>query len=83
MAEVQKYVFGSGPMGGPWRIGVGADELGAALGDPGVKDRTRAEVEDAIAKGVFGSPYVVVDGEPFWGIDRFDQIERWLSKGPF
>lgn len=24
MAEVQKYVFGSGPMGGPWRIGVGA-----------------------------------------------------------
>jgi TRAP transporter TAXI family solute receptor len=23
-AEVQKYVMGSGPMGGPWRIGVGA-----------------------------------------------------------
>jgi TRAP transporter TAXI family solute receptor len=24
MAQVQNYVFGSGPMGGPWRIGVGA-----------------------------------------------------------
>ena len=23
-----------------------------------------------------------VDGEPFWGVDRFEQIERWL-KEPF
>ena len=23
-AEVQRYVMGSGPMGGPWKIGVGA-----------------------------------------------------------
>ena len=52
------------------------------INDQAVKDTTRAEVEAAIAKGVFGSPYIVVDGEPFWGIDRFDQIERWL-KGPF
>jgi 2-hydroxychromene-2-carboxylate isomerase len=46
-----------------------------------VKDRTKAEVDAALAKGVFGSPYVVVDGEPFWGIDRFDQIEKWLATG--
>ncbi len=26
---------------------------------------------------------VVVDGEPFWGLDRFDQIERWLATGGF
>jgi 2-hydroxychromene-2-carboxylate isomerase len=39
-------------------------------------------VDAAIAKSVFGSPYIVVDGEPFWGMDRFDQIERWL-KAPF
>ena len=38
--------------------------------------------EKHLARGVFGSPYFVVDGEPFWGIDRFDQLERWL-KGPF
>jgi 2-hydroxychromene-2-carboxylate isomerase len=47
-----------------------------------VKDRTRAEVEAALAKGVFGSPYIIVDGEPFWGVDRFEQIERWLRE-PF
>jgi 2-hydroxychromene-2-carboxylate isomerase len=52
------------------------------LNDQAVKDKTRAEVDAAIAKGVFGSPYVVVDGEPFWGIDRFDQLERWLRE-PF
>ena len=45
-----------------------------------VKDKTRAEVEAALAKGVFGSPYIVIDGEPFWGVDRFDQIERWLKE---
>jgi 2-hydroxychromene-2-carboxylate isomerase len=47
-----------------------------------VKDKTRAEVDAALAKGVFGSPYIVIDGEPFWGVDRFDQIERWLEE-PF
>jgi 2-hydroxychromene-2-carboxylate isomerase len=47
-----------------------------------VKDKTRAEVDAALAKGVFGSPYIIIDGEPFWGVDRFDQIERWL-KEPF
>ena len=52
------------------------------LGDPATKEKTKAEVDAAIARGVFGSPYIVVDGEPFWGIDRFDQLERWL-RGPF
>ena len=52
------------------------------LNDQAVKDKTRAEVDAAIAKGVFGSPYIVVDGEPFWGLDRFDQLDRWLRE-PF
>ena len=47
-----------------------------------IKDKTKAEVDAALKVGVFGSPYFVVDGEPFWGIDRFDQVERWLQK-PF
>ena len=36
-----------------------------------------------IAAGVFGAPWFVIDGEPFWGNDRKDQIERWLNQGPF
>ncbi len=62
-------------------LGIQADDLTAALNDAAVKDRTRAAVEAAIAAGVFGSPYVIVDGEPFWGVDRLDQIERWLATG--
>jgi 2-hydroxychromene-2-carboxylate isomerase len=52
------------------------------VNDQAVKDKTRTEVDAALAKGVFGSPYIIVDGEPFWGVDRFDQLERWL-KAPF
>jgi 2-hydroxychromene-2-carboxylate isomerase len=29
------------------------------------------------------APFVIVDGEPFWGLDRFDQVERWLATGEF
>jgi 2-hydroxychromene-2-carboxylate isomerase len=52
------------------------------LADPALKERTKNEVDAAIKAGVFGSPYFVADGEPFWGIDRFDQLERWL-RDPF
>ena len=38
-------------------------------------------VDAAIASGVFGSPYVVVDGEGFWGADRLWQVEEWLARG--
>lgn len=55
----------------------------AAVDDPAVKDALRREVDAAMAKGVFGSPFVFVDGEPFWGIDHFDQVDRWLAHGGF
>jgi len=64
-------------------LGIDPAGLAAALNDAAVKDRTRQEVDAAVARGVFGSPYIVVDGEPFWGVDRFEQIERWLAQGPF
>lgn len=35
------------------------------------------ETDDAIEAGVFGSPFYIVDGEPFWGQDRLEQaLER-------
>ena len=64
-------------------LGLKRDEVLAAINQAAVKDRLRNEVDAAIRLGVFGSPYIVIDGEPFWGVDRFDQIERWLGTGPF
>jgi 2-hydroxychromene-2-carboxylate isomerase len=55
----------------------------AAWNDPRWKDRLRQANDEAIAAGVFGAPFFVVDGEPFWGNDRKPQIERFLAQGPF
>lgn len=63
--------------------GVDAVAARAAIDHPAVKDALKCEVEQAIGRGVFGSPFIIVDGEPFWGLDRFDQIERWLATGGF
>jgi len=59
--------------------------VGELLGDndPEVKAITRLHGEAAVAPGVFFSPWIFVDGEPFWGSDRLAMIERWLSTGPW
>jgi 2-hydroxychromene-2-carboxylate isomerase len=62
-------------------LGHDPDEVLAALQEPRIKDLLRQEVEAAVAKGVFGSPYIIVDGEPFWGSDRLDDIALWLKGG--
>jgi 2-hydroxychromene-2-carboxylate isomerase len=51
--------------------------------DPQWKAALKAANDAAIALGVFGAPFFIIDGEPFWGNDRRPQIERWLEKGPF
>lgn len=62
-------------------LGIDAAALQRACDDPAVKDRLRAEVDAALARGVFGSPFIIVDNEPFWGHDRLDHIDRWLATG--
>jgi 2-hydroxychromene-2-carboxylate isomerase len=62
-------------------IGLDRDATLAAIQEPRVKERLRAEVDAAIARGVFGSPFIFVDGEPFWGSDRLAQVEDWLTRG--
>jgi len=64
-------------------LGLDADELRAGIGDAAVKDKVKSEVEAALARGVCGSPFIIVDGEPFWGVDRLDQVEKWLATGGF
>ena len=62
-------------------LGVDGESLRVALGDAAVKERVKREVSAAIERGVFGSPYIVVADEPFWGYDKLDDLERWLETG--
>jgi len=62
-------------------LGADAAALTEALGGAPLKERLKTEVEQAIARGVFGSPFMIVDGESFWGLDRFDQLEAYLRNG--
>jgi 2-hydroxychromene-2-carboxylate isomerase len=63
--------------------GLGHDRKAAmaAIEDPQFKSALKAEVEQAVAHGVFGSPFVIIDGEPFWGADRLAMIDEWLKTG--
>jgi 2-hydroxychromene-2-carboxylate isomerase len=63
------------------KYGLKADEVRAALNDPAVKDLVKAEVDKAIGRGAFGSPYIVIDDDAFWGADRLEQVEKWLAAG--
>lgn len=62
-------------------LGIDAAALEAAIADPAVKERAKAEVDAAMARGVFGSPFFIVDGEPFWGCDRIPMLEEWVKRG--
>ncbi len=62
-------------------IGMDGGALARALDDPALKERAKREVDAAIAAGVFGSPFFIVDGEPFWGVDRMPMLEDWIRTG--
>jgi 2-hydroxychromene-2-carboxylate isomerase len=64
--------------------GTGEDRaaLRAALDDPEVKKRFIDASTEAFAKGIFGSPQMIVRGEVFWGTDRLDQLKARLRRAP-
>jgi len=52
--------------------GIASDEAGRLL---------RSNVEASLARGVFGSPFFIVDGEPFFGVEKMELLEDWLASG--
>jgi 2-hydroxychromene-2-carboxylate isomerase len=53
-------------------LGVGAEQLAAA------KDALRRNTEEAAARGVFGVPSFVVEGEVFWGADAMEFVKAFM-----
>ena len=62
-------------------LGLDPDMMLAGMIDPEIKTLARRYGEEAVTRGVFGSPWIFVDGEPFWGSDRLAMVDRWLAEG--
>lgn len=62
-------------------FGFGKDEMLLGLADSDLKDRVKRIGEEAVERGVFGSPFFIVDDEPFWGWDRMAMLEDWIRRG--
>ena len=83
--EAVKRIFESIWMSGehandPARFSRLCSELGVAearLSE--VKDPLRANTEEAAARGVFGVPSFVIDGEVFWGADAIEFVNAYLK----
>jgi 2-hydroxychromene-2-carboxylate isomerase len=41
----------------------------------------RAAVDQSLKAGVFGSPFFIIDGEPFFGLEKMELVEEWLAAG--
>ena len=55
--------------------------VGAGIASPEIKQRLKAETDRAIDRGIFGSPFFIVEGEAFWGNDRIPDLRDWLRTG--
>jgi 2-hydroxychromene-2-carboxylate isomerase len=85
--EAVKRIFAALWMSGanatdPQRFSALARELGvdeARLSAPDVKEALRKNTSDAAARGVFGVPSFVVDGEVFWGADAIEFLRAFLE----
>jgi 2-hydroxychromene-2-carboxylate isomerase len=62
-------------------IGIDPAALQAGISDAAVKQRLKVETDTAIARGIFGSPFILIDEEPFWGNDRLGDVREWLKTG--
>jgi 2-hydroxychromene-2-carboxylate isomerase len=49
------------------------------LADQSIKDALRLETAQAVARGVFGVPTLVVDDELFWGADATEFAEAYVA----
>ena len=62
------------------RAGLARDAFFAAIASPEIKQRLRANTDELIARGGFGSPTLFVDGDDmFFGNDRLVLVRAALA----
>jgi 2-hydroxychromene-2-carboxylate isomerase len=60
--------------------GADAPALAARAAAPDIATRYAVLTQEAIDRGIFGTPTYVYAGELFWGQDRLDFLDRALAK---
>jgi 2-hydroxychromene-2-carboxylate isomerase len=63
------------------QCGFDADAVIARAKSPEIAAMRAKNTEDAIAVDATGVPSFVLNGEPFWGQDRLDMLDRALATG--
>lgn len=61
-------------------LGIDPQALSEGQAGDDARNDLREAVAASIEHGVFGSPFMIVDGEPFWGSDRLDALDDWLLR---
>lgn len=74
IGELDTVLALAGPMG------IDANSVAAGVAQEDIKTLLKTEVSAAMARGVFGAPFIIIDDEPFWGFDRFEHIRKWLKR---
>ena len=62
------------------RAGLDPARLAQAITEPGVKEQLKANTDELIARGGFGSPTMFVNGEMFFGNDRLPLVREALRR---
>jgi 2-hydroxychromene-2-carboxylate isomerase len=59
-------------------LDIDAAKLSDAITSESGKQALHDAVAQALARGVFGEPFFIADGESFWGCDRLWMLDYWL-----
>jgi 2-hydroxychromene-2-carboxylate isomerase len=63
------------------RLHIDPQPVLAAAGLDAIKQRLRAQTDEAQRLGLFGAPsFITADGELFWGNDRLEAALHWASR---
>jgi 2-hydroxychromene-2-carboxylate isomerase len=61
--------------------GLDGDAILASADEEAAKSRYADYTREAIERQVFGAPFYIYRGEPFWGQDRLEFLERSVAHG--
>src|SRR5205807_8492500 len=64
------------------RVGVDAQKFLAGIGQQAIKDQLKANTDEVMARGGFGSPTIFIDKtDMYFGNDRMPLVREALSRG--